>query len=262
MASNLLCMGMTILKATFAGLACAAIATASSAATVHVVFDNPIFSNTGSDTVTIKFPSMGSGSTTETVMAGRFKGKASNLDGVDPGIFVDGVDNLYMYCYDVYESINSGWAVDYKVNLDGGTARTLDFLGAVNAVMNTGHSVFDQYAWLHPTSSTQSAAIQLGIWESLYETDSTWDIAGGAFSATGLETGTTTWLTTFFNKIGSSDSIDPVFVMTLEARGAQDMITGDPPTSVPEPGALALIGTALLALAATRRKVQGRDKQA
>ncbi|MEO8855413.1 MAG: PEP-CTERM sorting domain-containing protein [Burkholderiaceae bacterium] len=253
---------MNFLKTALTTLVCSAVATLSSAGTVHVVFDNPIFATSGYDNVIITFPGKSSGSSTENVLAGRFKGKASNLVDVDPTIFVDGVDNLYMYCYDVYENINSGWAVNYNVNLDGGTARTLDFLGAVNAVMNVGNSKFDQYAWLHPTSSTQSAAIQLGIWESLYETTDTWNIASGAFSATGLESGTNTWLSTFFNSLASSSSIDPVYVMTLEAKGAQDMITGDPPSSVPEPGALTLLGTALLALAYSRRKTQGKKTQA
>ena len=42
--------------------------------------------------------------------------------------------------------------------------------------------------------------------------------------------------------------------MTLEAHGAQDMITGDPPAPVPEPGTLALLGAATAGLMATRRR--------
>ncbi len=243
---------MTFIKNSLALLTCAATSLCS-ASTVHVVFDNPIFSGTGYDQVAITFPNqIGNQSTTESVLAGRFKGKATNIVGVDPGIFVDGPNSLYMYCYDVYENINSGWSVDYTINLDGERARTLDFLGAVNFVLNQGKTTYDKFAWLHPVNGSQGAAIQLGIWESLYDT-SGWSLVDGNFKATGLDSGTNSWLTSFFSNIEATNSVDGKYVMTLEARGAQDMITGDPPATVPEPGTLALLGVALIALAYTQR---------
>ncbi len=244
---------MISIKHTLASLTCAA-ASICSASTVHVVFDNPIFTGTGYDAVSITFPNQaGNGSTKESVLAGRFKGKATKLVGVDPSIFVDGPENLYMYCYDVYENINSGWKVDYTINLDGERARTLDFLGAVNFVLNEGKTTYDNFAWLHPVDGSQGAAIQLGIWESLYDT-SGWSLDEGNFQSKGLDSGTSSWLTDFFSNIDPTDSVDGKYVMTLEAKGAQDMITGDPPAAVPEPGTLALLGLALVALAYTQRR--------
>ena len=244
---------MISFKHTLAWLTCAA-ASICNASTVHMVFDSPIFTGTGYDNVGITFPNnSGNQSTTESVSAGRFKGKASNLVGVQASIFSDGVDDVYMYCYDVYESIHSGSVVDYTINLNGESARTLDFLGAVNSVLNKDKLVYDKFAWLHPVDGNQGAAIQLGIWESLYDTTG-WSLDTGSFKASGVDSGTGSWLSRFFGKIGSTDSLDGKYVMTLEARGAQDMITGDPPSDVPEPGSLALLGLGLTALAYTQRK--------
>ena len=247
---------MILLRNTLALLACSIATSFSQAATVHVVFDSPIFNGSGYDNSFITFPKQGQSNafTTENVLAGRFQGTASNVVGVPASIFVDGLNDLYMYCYDVYEDINNGSVVDYTINLDGERDRTRDFLGAVNAVMNAGKTSYDQYAWLHPVSGAQGAAIQLGIWESLYESSPDWNIGTGSFKASDLDSGTSTWLNSFFSKIDSSDSVDKKCVMTLEAAGAQDMITGDPPAAVPEPGSLVLVGVALAALAGTLRK--------
>ncbi len=243
---------MNLIKSSIVSLLCTTAFSVCSAASVHVVFDNPIFNGSGYDNVSITFKN-GNGFTTEYVSAGRFQGTGSNVVGVPSSIFVDGLDDLYMYCYDVFESIHSGQAVDYTINLHGETARTLDFLGSVNAVLSMGKASVDPYAWLHPVSGAQGAAIQLGIWESLYDT-SGWNLGSGNFKASGLETTTSNWLNTFFANINSTASLDEKYVMTLEAAGAQDMITGDPPAVVPEPGSLALFGAALAAFVGVRRR--------
>lgn len=247
----------TLLGLTLAGIAATGQAATVQAATMQVQFDDFIFEGVPAphyDHVSITFPKKNAnGSRTESVAAGRFQGKVLGYSGVEPSLFVHSPSDLYMYCYDVYNNISGGWTVDYTINFAGETARTLDFLGAVNKVLS-GSSDKGAFAWLFPAAAATAAAIQLGIWESLYDSGG-WNIDSGSFLATGLDEGTRSTLLGFFGAIDSSDALDGKYVMTLEAPGKQDMITGDPPPSqVPEPGTLALLGVAAVGLVATRRR--------
>lgn len=244
-----------LVAATFTAVALGAQA-APTDHSLTVTFANPIDGGLGGVVVNLAGPGREGGID---AYAERFTGTASNLQGITAEQLVGSASEMWMYCYDIAQTVGSGLSVDYTVDYGGAVDRTLAFLGAVNSVLGPG----DPFAWLKPGNKETAAAIQLGIWESLYEA-SGWDIDDGVFKAawtngSNLDGEVRGHLEEFFDALETVDPLAIRYTMVLRSDKHQDVITGDP---IPIPGTLALLlaPAGLLAIGRRNRRNRTNDQ--
>jgi hypothetical protein len=123
---------------------------------------------------------------TAAVAAGMFSGTA--VEGanttIDTRTLFEDALNVLAYCIDIMQLLEASAVYEVEdidqtaIHIDNSGirrdfGRMLDFLGAVNTVLQGSDYGFtpDSKNWLRPDSGWMSGAIQVGIWESLYEAD-------------------------------------------------------------------------------------------
>lgn len=164
------------------------------------------------------------------------------------------------WCVDIFHNFNfgnPGVTTDNKVSAASlFTQAKAEDLGRL---YTRHHTLIDG----HNSTANNSAAFQLAVWEIVNETDATYSLGAGAFTASGTGSGTaSTWLTDLNMNHAASQYDAFVWVVqnnTFAANGrptwgAQDVVVFAP---VPEPETYAMIlaGLGLLGFSA-RRKLQ------
>lgn len=182
------------------------------------------------------------------VFAGELRHFARNGTGLGASF-----NNLTLntFCTEITQRVSSNWGAF--------TVTNPAWITPANPVIDRTQAVADMFALLTTKRASgltndAAAAFQIAVWELVYDFDaqtgrSSLDVTAGRFAAkntngSALSTAVMNEVNAFFNAIGSGARAGDVF--GFANAGTQDQI-------VPTPGALALAGVGLLAIARRRR---------
>jgi len=228
----------------------------------------------GSDRVKVRFDNEDLRQTMR-VDAGLFGANAEAVAGdpFDPASLYRSEDDVLLYCVDLFDDLKRDQNTYSVLRISDDTlvqtstdghdvirnfGQVLDFLGALNSTLASDYGLgYGEQNWLNPQQGWMSGAIQVGIWESLY--DEAMDLTTGNFRAwtqgnrgQSLSPEGTALLNESFAAMSSTDALSDTGVRWFQLEGGQDLL-GDP-VSIPAPATGMLVLSGLLMLALARRE--------